>query len=310
MEARKLNRGLIEIAVSQGIRDIRQNPKRGLRRLADLGEHFASGRFSQNVFLEIHQALDQEESPYYRLIQNLVNSTEEDTIKNFCLNLGYNSWIYGAGKLSRVYKEKKEVMSWLCRVNYDGEKRDPADTIRKISHIIRQKRDKGAFAYSLFPGQTFSGYPEPVFLLDRYSDCAFAWFFKESTLTGAQLRILKKHNNCIYLFPAKTADGTPNVSIGEAARKEKLLYSYYYLYEEEDGSLEDILNTLQLVLDQEPLFLVLKAGETVTDVQRKACARDIWSRRMEPQSDTFLIEYTEDARAVQDMITGKKRKMI
>lgn len=313
MDVRKLNRGLIELAVSQGIREIRQDPKRGIRRLSDLGEHFASRWFSDNIFLQIHEILKKEDSKYYRLIQNLLDYVDEETIKCFGINLGYNSWTCGVSRMrqqqeDKSVKGKKKQVSWLCEFSYDSGESDPSEKLNKLSEAINRRRQRGVYAYALYPGETFAQNPELVFLLDRHPDCAFLWFFRESDLTEPQLNVLKKHNNCLYLLPALREDGTPNTEIAGKMRRHKILYSYYHVYEETENGLKDQLEKLQPVMEEEPSVLIMKAAPGVSDEYRKKFAREIWDNRKDPTYDTFLIELTEDSRAIDGMIASDNDK--
>lgn len=318
-----MNRGLIELAVSQGIREIRQDPERGLRRLSDLGQYFASRRFSDNIFIQIHEILKREDSRYYHLIQSILDHVEEDTIKCFGINLGYNSWIYGVNRIRQQKQEmerkqnpeqkteqKQNSLSWLCELSYDNRKGDPSDRLKKLSGIINHKCQQGVFTYALYPEQTFADSPDLVFLLARHPDCAFLWFFKETDLTNAQLQVLKKHNNCLYLFPAVKEDGTPNPEIAAKMKKHKILYSYYHVYEETESGLEAQLDKLQPVLQEEPAVLIMKAGPAVSGEYRKKYARAIWDDRQNPGYHTFLIELTEDSRKIDEMIAGTKKKSV
>ncbi|MDY2628754.1 MAG: hypothetical protein SOW08_10665 [Lachnospiraceae bacterium] len=313
MDVRKLNRGLIELAVSQGIREIRQDTKRGLRRLSDLGQYFASRRFSENIFLQIHEVLKQEDSRYYHLIQNVLDYVEEDTIKCFGINLGYNSWTYGVSVIRQRFQEQKlqgkknaKPVSWLCELPYNSEKGDPSERINHLSSLINRKQQEGVYTYALYPQQTFAQNPELVFLLDRHPDCDFLWFFRESDLTEAQLKVLKKHNNCIYLFPAIKEDGTADVEIAGKMKENRILYSYYYIYEEAEGGLEKVLEEIQPVLQEDPSILIMKAGPGVSEEYRAGFAREIWNDRMHPGHNTFLAELTEDSRRIDEMIAGER----
>lgn len=304
MDVRKLNRSLIEIAVSQGIREIRQDTKRGLRRLSDLGQHFAGKRFSQNVFIQIHEALKQEDSRYYRLIQNCLDHIEEDALKTFGINIGYNGWTFGVSRIRQSMQEGKKPVSWFCELPYKGYKKEPSESLKKLSEIIKNKRQQGVYTYFLYPQQAFAECPELIFLLDRYPDCAFIWFFQETDLTNAQLKVLKKHKNCLYLFPAVKKDGTPDLEITGKMKKQKMLYSYYYTYEEAEGGLEEHLKNLQPIMQDEPAALIMKAAPSVSKEYRQQYAKEIWKNRLLPEYPTFLVELTEDCQKINEMIAG------
>ena len=304
MDVRKLNRGLIEIAVSQGMREIRQDTKRGLRRLSDLGQHFAGKRFSQNVFIQIHEALKPEDSRYYELLKNCLDHIDEEALKTFGINIGYNSWTYGVGKIRQSIQEGKKPVSWFCELPYNGQKEEPSEALKKLSETIRKKRQQGVYTYFLYPRQSFAECPELIFLLDRYPDCAFIWFFQETDLTKAQLNVLKKHKNCLYLFPAVKKDGAPDLEITGKMKKQKMLYSYYYIYKEAEGGLKEQLERLQPIMQDKPTAVIMKADPSVSQEYRLHCAQEIWKNRLLPEYPTFLVELTEDCRKINEMIAG------
>lgn len=302
MDVRKLNRSLIEIVVSQGIREMRQDTKRGLRRLSDLRQYFAGKRFSQNIFIQIHEALKQEDSRYYQLLQNCLDHIDEEALKTFGINIGYNSWTYGVSKIRQSIQDGKKPVSWFCELFYNGKKDEPADGLKKLSETIKRKRQQGVYTYFLYPQQSFAECPELIFLLDRYPDCAFVWFFQETDLTNAQLKVLKKHKNCLYLFPAVKKDGTPDLEITGKMKAQKMLYSYYYIYDETEGELEKLLEKLHPIMQDEPAVLIMKASRLVSEAYRLQYAKAIWKNRLIPEYPTFLVELTEDCRRVNEMV--------
>ena len=50
MTKNDITRGLIDFAVSQCLKNIKEDPYRSIRRLADLGRQFAKGRFQEELF--------------------------------------------------------------------------------------------------------------------------------------------------------------------------------------------------------------------------------------------------------------------
>lgn len=50
MTKNDITRGLIDFAVSQCLKNIKEDPYRSIRRLADLGRQFAKGRFRKSFF--------------------------------------------------------------------------------------------------------------------------------------------------------------------------------------------------------------------------------------------------------------------
>ena len=91
-----LTRTITESVVDRCIREIEEDPKRSVRKLVDLGRQLARGRF-QRQYLDLTQKmLEDEESPYYTLVRNVVRKADHDAIKTFGINLGLGSWTNGA----------------------------------------------------------------------------------------------------------------------------------------------------------------------------------------------------------------------
>ena len=53
MTKNDITRGLIDFAVSQCLKNIKEDPYRSIRRLADLGRQFAKGRFQEELFFPL-----------------------------------------------------------------------------------------------------------------------------------------------------------------------------------------------------------------------------------------------------------------
>lgn len=319
MDIRKLNRNMIELAVSQGIREMRRNPERGLRRLADMGRHFADKTYGGHVFMRIQKDLNMKDSLYFQMLRNCLEQVEDDALKTFGVNLGYNSWTCGVRQLRSLglkNPEQADKIKWYCELRCQGKEENGAENMKKLSEIIRKKRQQGIYTFFLYMTSTFEEFPEFVFLLNRYTDCAFICFFKEDCFTEAQIKVLKRHHNCLYLLPIRgwkqAAREESSLVLTEQQRQTremlreyKLLYSYYVVYEEMDSGITGLLDALEPVLELEPLILVLKASKNVNEDYRKSCYEEIWKQRDDPKYNTFLVELQEDCRRLNEMILGK-----
>lgn len=92
MTKNDITRGLIDFAVSQCLKNIKEDPYRSIRRLADLGRQFAKGRFQEELFSLFQRLLLNEDGPYYEMLKQLVSSVDTDSLKTLGINIGYNSW--------------------------------------------------------------------------------------------------------------------------------------------------------------------------------------------------------------------------
>ena len=76
MDTQRITRLMIDTAVSRGIRDMSDNPKRSIRKLADLGKQFSTGRFQREIIDIIQGLLENDNSPYYSLIEDFLTHTD------------------------------------------------------------------------------------------------------------------------------------------------------------------------------------------------------------------------------------------
>lgn len=301
MDVSKLNRSLIEIAVSQGIREIRQNTNHGILTLLDMWNRFTVGKPSNRVFKKIQDIAADKNCLYYQMVQQILNEVEEETVKCFGINVGYCSWMKGAARmLEQTEHQTGDVPSWISELAYDRTEDEPADKLNEVSEIIRKQKKKGIYSYLLYPQQKFEETPELIFLPDRFPECAFFWFFKESSVNEAQLRILKKRRNCMYLFPASANGLCPDFI--RVMKEEKVLFSFYGFYDEAAGGLEEILSEYQEALALEPLFFALKASEGVSAQYQEKITKEIWKMRHNPRMKTFPVELDGDTELINHII--------
>nr|MCR5004702.1 hypothetical protein [Clostridiales bacterium] len=96
-----ITRAIIDSTVERSLREIAEDPKRSVRKLADLGRLFTKGRFTNEVYSLVQDLLHNDESPYYEAIEKLLRSTDQQILKTFGINLGYNGLNIG-GKITRL----------------------------------------------------------------------------------------------------------------------------------------------------------------------------------------------------------------
>lgn len=92
---RDFKRISIENIVHKAFMDIEEDPRRGLRNLVDLGVNFAKGRFQKPFLRTIQNMLEDEDSAYYTLLEQLLKNTTPAHLSTFGINVGYNSCTMG-----------------------------------------------------------------------------------------------------------------------------------------------------------------------------------------------------------------------
>ena len=96
LEMNELRRAIIRSAVQKSIREIRQDPKRGIRKMVDLALHFSHGRFQRKILEVMQKELSNPSSAYYSIVTDLAANVKPENLEQFGMDLGYNSWTHGA----------------------------------------------------------------------------------------------------------------------------------------------------------------------------------------------------------------------
>ena len=113
MNTQDVTRSVIRLELARAFRGMESNPKRTLRKLADLGKVCARGSVQKEIFGIFQQRLRYKDSPYFSVMQNLVRNVSAENLTTFGMNLGYNSWTDGAKKI-RAKKDKEGILtSWI-----------------------------------------------------------------------------------------------------------------------------------------------------------------------------------------------------
>ncbi len=303
MENYKLIHAIITAAVKNGIRYIEDNPKRGVRNLLDLGEYFAAGRF-QKVFFELaHEILNNEDSCYYDIIENLVKNTDHKNLTAYGINLGYNSFTYGANIIREHEKKHGYNVPWAIVFNFE-EKQENALTGTEISNIINSGKNIGIYSYMILFGK--NNISDTLYdIIEKNDNCAFTLFIDPDMISEETAqRIVGVSNVCI--FASVNDYDHANVSMVEKfdlLGKYKCLYGGYYCYDDSnvknitDGTTSEILSALNLNL----AYFIKNQG--CSDKIAENICDYIYKTRIKINSPVFSIDFYGDFTRIDKIIS-------
>ena len=234
MDSTKITVTMIDTAVSRGLKDMEDDPKRTIRKLADLGKQFSTGRFQPRIFEIIQNLLENEESPYYDLLQYFLGHTDHENAKKFGINLGYYSWTYYARKLRETAKKKGYAIPWSINLAFDTDIEGTCNdslTVSQLKEIIHQAKLLGINTFSI----TLIGNNIPdnelFTIFDEFPECAFFFLLGDCQITVAQQNKLKKSGNVLLLVNCSSEDA---LATCDALNISGNLYSIYYRYDDLD----------------------------------------------------------------------------
>ena len=198
---------MIEAAVDRGIREMQEDPKRSVRKLADLGRQFSRGRFQKNFFDLSQTLLQDDNSPYYTILSRLTRETNHETLKKFGVNIGYTSWTYGASLIRSYEKEHGYDVPWTVFMHYlpDG----PLG-LKQIGGLIEEGRSIGIYTYFIYLEEMPEDWTELTELFHSFDNSAFLLFCPTGNWrTGMQICF---QDAAICWFPRKSPPVTVKIS--------------------------------------------------------------------------------------------------
>ncbi len=299
MDSTKITVTMIDTAVTHGLKEMTDDPKRTIRKLADMGRQFSTGRFQPYIFEIIQNLLEKEDSPYYSLLQSFLAHTDQKNAKKFGINMGYYSWTYYARILRQRSEELDCTIPWVISFNLDTRFIDDPDdryiSIPRIKELILEARNYGinTFSFSLHGGLTPG---KNIFsLFEEFEECAFFLFLGNSQITVAQQDKLKKCGNTLLVIDCSSEDA---VDTCEALNSSGNLYSIYYNYKNEEISLlekRSFYDALS-IFPSNMLFLVSddnsyeKVGPIVKDIRmEQKCPYFLWEQKYDTLKISSII---------------------
>ena len=162
----KTSRIIIKTFVKTALKDADEAPERCTRNLVDMALHFSKGRFQISFFEMARTMLNNENSPYYPLIEDALKHMDKDKLIEFGLNLGYNGCTMGAHIVRKIKRTENINVPWLLFLNIDSAHENLTESYQPI---FDQGKDLGIYVYFLYTNKD----PERLLPLIRQNeDCA------------------------------------------------------------------------------------------------------------------------------------------
>ncbi|WP_313755633.1 hypothetical protein [Tissierella sp.] len=297
----KLTKVMLEIAIERAFKEIELKSKRGTRNLVDLGAHFAKGRFQKDFYNIAQIMLENENSPYYKLVFNIVQNVDHNILKTFGINLGLNSWTYGAKKIRQHEKKKGYNVPWTIIFDFTNPENDILD-YDKIENIINKGKSIGLYSYIFFLDNNENRFKGLIKIFKSNKDCAFILFVNPIILAEEYLLELKSIGNILLSINIRDKSPFFNSQI-LLLKKNKLLFGVHMIYDNND--IKTILNDswAMSVVSLNCAFAFLipssECGEEVV-VSINKYIKDAKTNQKYP---VFLIDFYEDITHVDRTIS-------
>lgn len=201
-------------------------------KLCDLGRQFSRGRFQNQIFAIFQDLLRNDESPYYQAIDFLLRSNDPEALRQFGINIGYNSFTYGAQILRQKQKELSFAVPWVVKLRLDSRIPDTYDS-SFFASVVRTGLTYGIYSYQLRSMDHHEDMESYLAVIQSHPECAFLWFLSDTPLTEKQQKLLLSCPNLMVSLPI---DAPSTASMAKALRRQKMLFGMHKVYQDADAA--------------------------------------------------------------------------
>jgi len=289
-----ISRILIETTVRKALRDIHSDPHRSIRNLVDMAAYAAKGRFQKNFFRVTQNMLENENSPYYGLMEHIVHNVEHEYLLKFGINLGYNSCTKGAKKIREIEKEQGFDVPWALSVLLPSEQAQI--NYESYHSLIFQGEKLGIHTWLLFARDQVQ---EALQLMYDHTDSAFFLFVRPEQITRSLMEQMAEAKNVMPVL--RCCDGVQEAC--EQLRARELPYSVYDIYTDQDVESLTSGRWLSEVVEYHPTFSGLLAARDCSRTAREQVHAYMEAARREQLFETLPIEISTDCCYIDGIIS-------
>ena len=225
-----LVRQAIDIAVGKALEDAKGNVKRSLRGLIDLGLLFSKNDTHKRFFVSTQKAIANPANIYVPMVKRMISDVDCDTIQKIGVNLGYNSWTYGVGKLKKKQLELGERIPWLLIIDISKS----APTIfNHLKRLITESQGIGIYSY-IFIMHKQDDMLALCEIANCLNECLFIVKTPAALISEQTAAVLgKTHNVMISIQTVDTGFGNAcNANAFRLLKRNRCLYGYHVYYGE------------------------------------------------------------------------------
>lgn len=299
MDNQPVIKAAIQSAVSKGIRDIRRDPNRSIRKLVDLGIQFGKGHNQKAFFTDAQSALKNRHSAYYSLVTSLICNVDEETLETLGLNVGYMSWTMGA-KMIRAYEKEHGVnVPWTILLRMNRSVAQPLD----LAKLVAQGQALGIYTYFLFVGEHTADLDGILRVTGQYHGSAF-FLLAEDDSTNLRMAANDAMLLNTLFVPRGGEQGLSDISGTLVQKKRMFSLNCEYNAINADYLLSDAF--LQTVVTQGYPFLFLVSAPGCDEATRTRVYTQVLATRGVARYPLFPIDLYTDVQQVDHIISDER----
>ncbi len=288
-----MSRILIETVVRTALKNLREDPERSIRNLVDMALRFSDDRFQQEFFQAAQTMLENENSPYYALVRDLISYADTDRLLQFGMDLGYNSCTLGAQQIRSNEERSGHNIPWTVLLQMDAHspKRLP-----QYHAAISEGEGLGIYTWMLFAPSA----PEKTLDLARnHPDSAFFLFFEPRDLSSSLMDGFSELKNLmpVLRYQEEQTEGYAKLRVLGVP------YCAYFPYTQDDLAAicdGDLFISIQ---QTRPVFTALIPRRDCPDAVRRQVQQAVERARNEQLYQTIPWELERDDQRIDQIIS-------
>lgn len=299
---RQMTYAMIEAAVTKGIRDIQDNLRRGIRNFVDLGSYFAAGQPHQSFFQYAQYVIKDYKSSYYQLVAKVINNIDHRIVKRVGINLGYNSWTYGAKKIRQQGESWGYNVPWSLIFDF-RKAENPTMTMADMSALLSNAESLGIYCSIVFAGADSDYLRSLLATLPSLKNQTFFVFTSPSLITHELAQLAHSANNIglVLEFDSTTKDQCRLAS--QTLLEQKCLYGTYTTYNQHSIELMTSSHFVESLDKLKGSFAFLVREEENMDPALLQPLQEYLRKARGPNGRTvFMIDFYDDLAYVSNKI--------
>lgn len=200
MEKIDLPRTLVDITVSRMLYEMESDPGRSVRKLLDMALTVSKGRFQTHFFKSIYRMIEDESSAYYQMLENLITHVDQNKLKTFGINLGYNGCTVGARHIRENEAAWGFDIPWNIILSVGEDAATPSD----VDRLIRQGKELGVYVYTISSHRALNAAYHDV--LRAHAECAFIVLTTADEVLDTVLDGYADLQNCLFIVDSDSVN--------------------------------------------------------------------------------------------------------
>jgi hypothetical protein len=298
---RDITRAIIDTTVDRGLREVDEDPRRGIRKLTDLGRQFTQGRFMHEIYQMFQDLLRNDESPYYTAIEHVLHHTNRKALKDFGINMGYSSLTVGARRIRNIKKKQGFNVPWAIFVSIDPKSSDSINA-DELSFMISSAKELGVYSYMIYITRSMNFVSELIDVFKANKDCAFFLVLPDEELDDQTAEALAGRTN---VFSLLTASGDQSDTNAFTLRRLKAWYGVLDFYNENSTDIPLSEERTRNCMSMESSFVILCAEKGTSIEKIIENTNRIKEMRLEPEAALFVFDLYGDTMGINHLASGE-----